>query len=95
MRLDVFKENMDTTVILLMMTTEMTERMEKKTLHLTRPHLTRNVTMTSIGNTMVRFITLKKNGEKLKEKQVKKLQKRQERKNNGKLSITQKALLNL
>ena len=34
------------------------------------------MTMTSIGNTMVRFITLKKNGEKLKEKKVKKLQKK-------------------
>ena len=62
---------------------------------LTRPHPKRNVTMTSIGNTMVRFIILKKNGEKLKEKQVKKLQKKQERKNNGKLSIMQKKHLNL
>ena len=65
MKLNVSKENMDTTVLL--MTTERIEMTEKKAHHLTRPPLTRNVTMTFIGNLMARFITLKKNG-KLQQK---------------------------
>ena len=90
MKQDVFKENTDTTTLLLMMKTII-----KITHPLTRHHLKKTVTMTSIGNTMVRFIILKKNGEKLKEKQAKKIQQTIMNRLLIISSIMQKALLNL